>query len=233
MNKYSSQYCGNKGSLMLIFVVSLRWNAQERLGCPMPEVPSEYLQRWLFIWEIMHSMPSCQQIARGLYLAEQLHLWSWSSGQFDWEPCLASALSTWENNVFGHVFPPKKCLIFQSGEDVTCSKVLYQSRALDLWDKVRKCGCPKDEAKSSDICVKCQELFLNCSKPGAEVHSASPLPNYTRLGNESRAYKCLPPASRCNANLSDALSQVKGVSNEGFCCQYIDVSMFRCFMDIV
>ena len=146
-------------------------------------------------------------------------------------PCFS--LVNLGKGVFGHVFPPKKCLIFQSGEDVTCSKVLYQSRALDLWDKVRKCGCPKDEAKSSDICVKCQELFLNCSKPGAEVHSASPLPNYTRLGNESRAYKCLPPASRCNANLSDALSQVKGVSNEGFCCQYIDVSMFRCFMDIV
>eukprot|EP00434_Breviolum_minutum_P028224 symbB.v1.2.024968.t2/scaffold2399.1/size80101/4 len=73
-----------------------------------------------------------------------------------------------------------------------------------------KCGCPKDEAKSSDTCVKCHDLFLNCSKPGAEVHSASPLPNYTRLDNESRAYKCLPPASRCNANLSDPLSQVKG-----------------------
>ena len=98
---------------------------------------------------------------------------------------------------------------------------------LEIWSKVRKCGCPKDEAKSSDICVKCQELFLNCSKPGAEVHSASPLPNYTRLDNESRAYKCLPPASRCNANLSDPLSQVKGVSNmKAF---VVNISMFPSF----
>ena len=120
-------------------------------------------------------------------------------------------------DVFGHVFP-KKLFDFSRVKLKRCSKVLKHQ----IWSKVRKCGCPKDEAKSSDICVKCQELFLNCSKPGAEVHSASPLPNYTRLDNESRAYKCLPPASRCNANLSDPLSQVKGVSNEDFCCQYID-----------
>jgi len=66
-----------------------------------------------------------------------------------------------------------------------------------------KCGCPQGEAKSSDTCVKCHNLFLDCTRPGSEVDSASPLPNYTRLRNESRAYKCLPPASRCNANLSD------------------------------
>ena len=123
----------------------------------------------------------------------------------------------------GAMFPPQKMLDFSRVVKLKrCSKVLKHQ----IWSKVRKCGCPKDEAKSSDICVKCQELFLNCSKPGAEVHSASPLPNYTRLGNESRAYKCMAPASRCNANLSDPLSQVKGVSNEGFCCQYIDVSIF-------
>ena len=133
-------------------------------------------------------------------------------------------------DVFGHVSLRKLFDFFQGEvEKVFKLKVLKHQ----IWSKVRKCGCPKEEAKSSDTCVKCHDLFLNCSKPGAEVHSASPLPNYTRLDNESRAYKCLPPASRCNANLSDPLSQVKRVSNEGFCCQYINVSIFRCFMDIV
>ena len=145
-------------------------------------------------------------------------------------PCFASALSTWEKIHVGCVwpcFPPKKLFDFSRVKLKKCSIVLKHQ----FWSKVRKCGCPKDEAKSSDTCVKCHDLFLNCSKPGAEIHSASPLPNYTRLGNESRAYKCLPPASRCNANLSDPLSQVKGVSNEGFCCPYINVSIFCYFMD--
>ena len=79
---------------------------------------------------------------------------------------------------------------------------------------------------SADICVKCHNLFLDCSKPGAEIHSASPLPNYTRLGNESRAYKCMAPASRCNANLSDPLSQVKVYPMKVF---VVNISMFPCF----
>ena len=127
------------------------------------------------------------------------------------------------------MFSPKIVSFFQ-GEVVKCSKVLKHQ----IWSKVRKCGCPKDEAKSSDTCMKCHDLFLNCSKPGSEVHSASPLPNYTRLANESRAYKCLAPASRCNANLSDPLSQVKGVSNmKAFVVNISMFPIFRCFMDIV
>ena len=141
------------------------------------------------------------------------------------------ALSTWEKRCVWPCFPQKICLIFP--EWWSCEVVFKSLVLLEIWSKVRKCGCPKDEAKSSDTCVKCHNLFLDCTRPGSEVHSASPLPNYTRLGNESRAYKCLPPASRCNANLSDPLSQVKGVCNEGFCRQYIDVSIFWCFMDIV
>ena len=145
MNKYS-QYCGNKGSLMLIFVVSLHWNAQERLGRPMPEVPGEYLQRCLFIREIMPSMPSWQQIARGLYLAEQLHLWRWSSGHFDWEPCLASALSTcvWP------CFPPKRMFDF--------------SKVLKLWSSVQK------------SCVEAELLTFGTKSGSADVQRTKPSP---------------------------------------------------------
>ena len=144
---------------------------------------------------------------------------SWSLALL--QPCQLGKKRVWP------CFPQKIVWFFQSGEVVKCSNVLYWSRALNLWIhsrtqnlEQRKCGCPKDEAKSSDICVKCHELFLNCTRPGAEVHSAGPLQNYTRLGT-GRAYKCLTPASRCNADLSDALSQVKGLSNEGFRCQYL------------
>eukprot|EP00434_Breviolum_minutum_P028219 symbB.v1.2.024965.t1/scaffold2399.1/size80101/1 len=109
-------------------------------------------------------------------------------------------------NTFSDVYSSGKCNPCPTGSQSSEGSTSRSSCSCEvgvLDNSTGKCGCPKDEAKSSDICVKCQELFLNCSKPGAEVHSASPLPNYTRLGNESRAYKCLPPASRCNANLSD------------------------------
>ena len=111
-------------SFSYIFVVLLRWNAQEGLGRPMPEVPSEYLQRCLFI-QGMHSMPSWQQIARGLHLAGQLHLWRWSSGQFEWklEPCLASALSAWK----------KACLAMFP------TKLFDFSRVVKLWSVQKSC----------------------------------------------------------------------------------------------
>ena len=211
---------------MFICVVLLRWNAQEGLGRPMPEVPREYLQRCLFIWG-MQSMPSRQQIARGLYIAEQLHVWRWSSGQFEWEPCPVN-------------LGKKVCLAMFSPENL-----FDFSRVVKLWSSVQKSCITRNLEQSKEVRMskgrsqvlrhlrEMPHLFLDCTRPGSEVHSASPLPNYTRLGNESRAYKCLPPASRCNANLSDPLSQVKGVCNEGFCRQYIDVSIFWCFMDIV
>lgn len=73
----------------------------------------------------------------------------------------------------------------------------------ELYDKAGTwtCGCPKDYALLDEGCVKCGKLHLNCSKPGSEVHSALPLPGFTRLefGNETQAFQCLPPKMRCNA----------------------------------
>ena len=47
--------------------------------------------------------------------------------------------------------------------------------------RLRTCGCPKDYALLDEGCVKCGKLHLNCSKPGSEVHSALPMPGFTRL----------------------------------------------------
>ena len=70
---------------------------------------------------------------------------------------------------------------------------------LMLWSP-RKCGCPEHEALLEDICVKCVERGLDCSLPGSDVLSARPLPGFTRLYKETRAFKCLAPDTRCNAN---------------------------------
>ena len=72
--------------------------------------------------------------------------------------------------------------------------VLYSSKG--SW----KCGCPEHEALLEDICVKCVERGLDCSLPGSDVLSARPLPGFTRLYKETRAFKCLAPDTRCNAN---------------------------------
>jgi len=72
--------------------------------------------------------------------------------------------------------------------------VLYSSKG--SW----KCGCPEHEALLEGICVRCEERGLDCSLPGSDVLSARPLPGFTRLYKETRAFKCLAPDMRCNPN---------------------------------
>ena len=73
--------------------------------------------------------------------------------------------------IFGDTESLNKCVSFSE---------LHESiHALIL--RLRTCGCPKDYALLDESCVKCAKLHLNCSKPGSEVHSALPLPGFTRL----------------------------------------------------
>ena len=65
--------------------------------------------------------------------------------------------------------------------------------------RMRTCGCPVMHALLDNDCVKCSDLFLNCSSPGTKALSALPQPGFTRLGNSIRAYQCLKPSTRCNA----------------------------------
>ena len=53
-------------------------------------------------------------------------------------------------------------------------------------------------------CVKCSDFHLSCPSHGTHVFSAQPLKGYTRLKNETHAFKCIKPDIRCDAEHVDS-----------------------------
>ena len=45
--------------------------------------------------------------------------------------------------------------------------------------------------------MRCSERNFDCSEEGSNVTSAKPLDGFIRLGNETRAFRCLEPKDRC------------------------------------
>ena len=69
---------------------------------------------------------------------------------------------------------------------------------------LRRCGCREHEAFLDETCVKCSDFHLSCPSHGTQVFSAQPLKGYTRLKNETHAFKCLKPDIRCDADHVDS-----------------------------
>ena len=76
---------------------------------------------------------------------------------------------------------------------------------------VRKCGCPPEQALFGDSCRKCDELRLSCPSPCTDALLAHPLAGYVRLGNRSRAFKCIFPSTRCTVSAINA-----SICNDGY-----------------
>lgn len=74
-----------------------------------------------------------------------------------------------------------------------------------------KCGCPPEQALFGDSCRKCDELRLSCPSPCTDALLAHPLAGYVRLGNRSRAFKCIFPSTRCTVSAINA-----SICNDGY-----------------
>ena len=90
----------------------------------------------------------------------------------------------------------------------------------------RRCGCREHEAFLDETCVKCSDFHLSCPTHGTQVFSAQPLKGYTRLKNETHAFKCLKPDIRCDAEHGDSDTWLHAI----LVLQYVSMQFERFWM---
>ena len=137
--------------------------------------------------------------------------------------------------MFGHVFPQKNCLIFP--EWWSCEVVF---KSLVLKQSSQPLGQSKEVRMSKG---RSQVLGHLREMPGAvpellETRSRSPLGQSLAklhpLGQREPRIQMLEAGKQMQCQpLRPFEPSQGGIQYEGFCCQCIDVFMFRCFMDIV
>ena len=85
--------------------------------------------------------------------------------------------------------------------------------------------------------MKCSDFHLSCPSHGTQVFSAQPLKGYTRLENETHAFKCMKPDIRCDAEHVDSdtwfacihVLQYFSVQFEGFGACHFTLMFFLVF----
>ena len=120
-------------------------------------------------------------------------------------------------------------LSFRRAPDLVQWPIVPQKRNLSVLCgdlSLRRCGCREHEAFLDETCVKCSDFHLNCPSHGTQVFSAQPLKGYTRLKNQTHAFKCLKPEIRCDAEHGDSDTWLHAILG----LQYVSMQFERFLM---
>ena len=137
-------------------------------------------------------------------------------------------------NSFAENYDSKECEQCPQGSKAPAGSTSHTScicnvGVLDNRTGQWRCGCREHEAFLDETCVKCSDFHLSCPSHGTHVFSAQPLKGYTRLKNETHAFKCLKPDIRCDAEHVDSDVATHNGSTLGACREgYTDVMCMDC-----